>query len=39
VLLHLMSLTAIAEVLGFSHQALLPSLPETCSGSARKASA
>ena len=26
VLLHLMSLTAIAEVLGFSHQALLPSL-------------
>jgi MFS family permease len=25
-LLHLMSLTAIAEVLGFSHQALLPSL-------------
>jgi len=26
VLLHLMSLTALAEVLGFSHQALLPSL-------------
>jgi transmembrane secretion effector len=26
VLLHLMSLTAIAEMLGFSHQALLPSL-------------
>jgi len=26
VLLHLMSLTAVAEVLGFSHQALLPSL-------------
>ena len=26
VLMHLMSLTAIAEVLGFSHQALLPSL-------------